>query len=49
MAFSEFKARLRNAAARNLDDFWDAIATDIDAFTSTECENYFATAGYDRD
>ena len=30
---------------RSFDDLWDAIAAAIDAFTSTECENY----GYDRD
>ena len=44
MAFSKLKALLRKAAARTVDDLWDAI----DAFTSTECENYFAAAGYDR-
>ena len=49
MAFSKLKALLRKAAARTVDDLWDAIADAIDAFTSTECENYFAAAGYDRD
>ncbi len=49
MAFAKLKALLRKAAARTADDLWDAIADAIDAFTSTECENYFAAAGYDRD
>ena len=49
MAFSKLKALLRKAAARTVDDLWDANADAIDAFTSTECENYFAAAGYDRD
>ena len=49
MAFAKLKALLRKAAARTVDDLWDAIAAAIDAFTSTECENYFAAAGYDRD
>ncbi|MCH8809169.1 MAG: IS630 family transposase, partial [Proteobacteria bacterium] len=35
--------------ARTVDDLWDAIAQGIDSFTPTECENYFAAAGYDRE
>ena len=42
---AKLKALLRKAAARTVDDLWDAI----DALTSTECENYFAAAGYDWD
>ena len=38
-----------SAAARTIDDLWDAIAIGIDTFTPTECENYFAAAGYDRE
>lgn len=49
MAFSKLKALLRKAAARTVPDLWDAIATAIEAFTPSECENYFAAAGYDRD
>ena len=49
MAFSKFKAFLKKVAARSVDDLWDAIARGIDAFDPTECENYFAAAGYDRD
>ena len=48
MAFSKLKALLRKAAARTRDDLWDATAKAIDSFTPSECENYFAAAGYDR-
>ena len=49
MAFSKLKALLRKAAARTKDDLWDAIASAIQAFTPTECKNYFAAAGYDQE
>ncbi len=49
MAFSKLKATLRKAAARTVPDLWQAIAVAIDAFTPTDCQNYFAAAGYDRD
>ncbi len=49
MAFAKLKAFLKKAAARTIDDLWDAIAIGIDTFTPTECENYFAAAGYDRE
>ena len=49
MAFSKLKAVLRKAAARTVDDLWDAIANAIETFTNNECKNYFATAGYDLD
>lgn len=48
-AFSKLKALLRKAAARTLDQLWNAIAHAIDAFTPAECANYFAAAGYDAD
>ncbi|MCZ6862601.1 MAG: transposase, partial [Alphaproteobacteria bacterium] len=48
MAFSKLKAILKKTAARTVDDLWDAIVQGIDSFTPTECENYFAAAGYDR-
>ena len=48
MAFSKLKAFLKKTAARTVDDLWDAIAQAIETFTPTECENYFAAAGYDR-
>ncbi len=49
MAFSKLKAFLKKTAARTVDDLWDEIAIGIDIFTPTECQNYFAAAGYDRD
>lgn len=49
MAFSKLKALLRKAAARTVNDLWDAIAQAIEAFTPQECQNYFAAAGYDLD
>ncbi len=48
MAFSKLKAFLKKAAARTVDDLWDTIARGIETFTPTECQNYFAAAGYDR-
>ncbi len=49
MAFSKLKAFLKMTAARTVDDLWDAIALGIDTFTPTECQNYFAAAGCDRE
>jgi transposase len=49
MAFSKLKAFLKKTAARTINDLWDAIAIGIDTFTPTECQNYFAAAGYDRE
>ena len=46
-AFSKLKALLRKAAARTIDELWAAVARAIDTFTPTECNNYFAAAGYD--
>lgn len=46
-AFAKLKALLRKTAARTLDGLWDAIGRLVDTFTSTECANYFAAAGYD--
>lgn len=49
MAFSKLKAILRKAAARTVTDLWEAIAGALDAFTPSDCQNYFAAAGYDLD
>lgn len=49
MAFSKLKAFLKKVAARTKEGLWTAIGDGIDTFTSDECVNYFATAGYDRD
>ena len=40
------KAFLKKAAARTVDDLWNAIAQGIETFTPTECQYYFAAAGY---
>jgi transposase len=47
MAFAKLKAILKKTAARTIDQLWDAIAEAIDAFTPTECANFFAAAGYE--
>ena len=47
MAFSKLKAILRKAAPRTVTDLWDVLAQALDAFTPTECRNYFTAAGYD--
>ncbi len=48
MAFSKFKANLKRRAAHTVTELWEAIAQTTDIFTSAECQNYFAAAGYDR-
>jgi transposase len=45
-AFAKLKALLRKAAERTLEGLWATIGRLIDAFTPTECANYFAAAGY---
>ncbi len=49
MAFAKVKALIRKAAARTYDDLWQAIGRVCDLFSPTECENYFAAAGYEPD
>lgn len=49
MAFSKLKAFLKKAAARTKDALWEVIRQGIDAITPTQCVNFFAAAGYDRD
>lgn len=46
MAFSKLKLLLRQNPARTIDALWRRIGTLIDAFTPTECANYFQAAGY---
>jgi transposase len=46
MAFAKLKALLRKAAERTRDTLWDRIGQLLDAFTSEECANYLAHAGY---
>lgn len=47
MAFSKLKSFLKKAAARTKDELWAAIGRGIDLLTTTDCQNYFAAAGYD--
>ena len=44
--FSKLKALPRKAAHRNVSDLWDEIEKLINAFSPTECANYFASSGY---
>lgn len=46
-AFSKLKALLRKAAERTVGALWDRIGILLDAFTPTECANYFVAAGYE--
>lgn len=46
-AFAKLKALLRKAAERTIEGLWTVIGYLLDAFTPTECTNYFAAAGYD--
>ena len=48
-AFAKLKALLRKAAARTIEELWRAIGDCLDAFSPSECANYFAHAGYDAD
>jgi transposase len=48
-AFAKLKALLRKAAARSVEGLWSAIGAAVDVFTTQECANYFAAAGYDTD
>lgn len=46
-AFAKLKALLRKAAARSIDNLWNAIRNILSAFTPAECAGYFAAAGYE--
>lgn len=46
-AFAKLKALLRKAAARTVSGLERAIADASNAFTPSECANYFKAAGYD--
>lgn len=48
-AFAKLKALLRRAAARTIEELWRVIGNCLDAFSPSECANYFARAGYDAD
>jgi transposase len=44
--FAKLKALLRKAAQRTIEATWRRIGQLLDHFTSTECANYLANAGY---
>ena len=44
---AKLKALLRKAAERSIDALWTTIGRLLDAFTPTECANYFRAAGYE--
>ena len=46
-AFAKLKALLRKAAERTVGALWDRIGVLLEAFTPTECANYFRAAGYE--
>ena len=45
----QLKALLRKAAERTVEGLWTIIGQLLDAFTPSECANYFRAAGYDPD
>jgi transposase len=47
--FAKLKALLRKAAERTVEALWTTIGHLLDAFTLTECANYFRAAGYEPD
>ena len=44
--FSKLKARLRQAAARDIDALWKEIGELLNTVSASECTNYFASCGY---
>jgi transposase len=44
--FAKLKALLRKAAERSVEGLWNRIAELLNAFTPSECTNYFNNAGY---
>jgi transposase len=44
--FSKLKARLRQAAQRDIDALWKEIGELLNTLSSNECINYFASCGY---
>lgn len=45
---AKLKHLLRKAAARTAEAVFDVIAQSLDRFSSNQCANYFAKAGYGR-
>jgi transposase len=46
MAFAKLKALLRKAAERSKEALWSRIGALLEAFSTTECQNYIKHAGY---
>jgi len=46
-AFAKLKSILREAAARTIDNLWNALRDALPAFSPRECEDYFTAAGYE--
>jgi transposase len=44
--FAKLKALLRKAAERSVESLWNRIAALLNAFSHSECTNYFRNAGY---
>ena len=44
--FSKLKARLRQAAARDLETLWKEIGKLLNTVTASECTNFFNSCGY---
>jgi transposase len=44
--FAKLKHLLRKAAERTADATWKRIGSLLDAFTSTECQNFLINSGY---
>ena len=47
-ALAQLKVILRKAAARTIDDLWDAICDAVPQFTMQECTNYFTAPDIDQ-
>jgi transposase len=46
MAFSKLKALLKKAAARTVEELWQAIAQALDELSADDSRSYFTAAGY---
>jgi transposase len=46
-AFSKLKANLRRIGERTVSGLWDVIGSLVTMFSAQECQNYFASCGYD--
>ncbi|MBA4073143.1 MAG: hypothetical protein C0497_15155 [Gemmatimonas sp.] len=44
--FAKLKALLRQAAKRTVESLWEEIGRLLSAFSPAECQNYFASSGY---